>query len=370
MNKTGRPILIGTRSVEESEYLASNLSRLGVHCQVLNAKNDEQEAEIVEKAGSFGAITVSTNMAGRGTDIKLGGDDESDRDKIVELGGLYVIGTNKHESRRIDNQLRGRAGRQGDPGSSRFFISMEDELMKKYNLDELITRSFYPESQDQPIENRIVKREINRAQRIIEGQNFYIRKSLSKYSIIMNQQWQMIYKLRMDILTGRITPGLMKENLSDMYAEISKKVGEAAIVKAETQLILYFVYNCWSDYLDFLSYTKETIHLVNVAGKEPISEFNKIAIEAYENLLNDFKEQTLNALLKANIDENGINMKKEGLNAPSSTWTYIVDDNPEQLGMINLPIVFDPLTAILAGVSMAWIARKKFSPKKTKKRLL
>ena len=134
----GRPVLVGTGSVEESEHLATLFGEGGVPCRVLNAKNDEAEAAIIAEAGGIGAVTISTNMAGRGTDIRLGGAEEADRERVVALGGLYVIGTNRHESRRIDDQLRGRAGRQGDPGSSRFFISLGDPLMVRFGIDSLL----------------------------------------------------------------------------------------------------------------------------------------------------------------------------------------------------------------------------------------
>ena len=232
VHKTGRPILIGTRSVEESERLAERLGKLGISCSVLNAKNDAQEAGIVAKAGAFGAVTVSTNMAGRGTDIKLGGEREEDKEKVVELGGLYVIGTNRYESRRIDNQLRGRAGRQGDPGSSRFFISLEDDLMKQYKLKELIPAALYPGQQTEPLENPVIKKEIARAQRIIEGQNFDIRRSQSKYAILMERQRQMIHKWREEVLSGASEPTLMKERLKDRYNALMPVVGKKALAKA------------------------------------------------------------------------------------------------------------------------------------------
>src|SRR5215831_10392553 len=170
-NATGRPVLVGTSSVEESESLARKLSQAGVACRVLNAKNDEAEAEIIAEAGAVGAVTISTNMAGRGTDIRLGGAREEERERVVVLGGLYVIGTNRHESRRIDDQLRGRAGRQGDPGTSRFFISLEDDLIQRYGVVSLIPASHRPVRQPGPITDPVVSREIARAQRIVEGQN-------------------------------------------------------------------------------------------------------------------------------------------------------------------------------------------------------
>lgn len=147
VHSTGRPILVGTLSVEESEELAADLLAVGVGCNILNAKRDDQEARIIAEAGALGAITISTNMAGRGTDIRLGGSKGEGSDKVADLGGLYVIGTNRHESRRIDNQLRGRAGRQGDPGASRFFISLEDELLTRYRIDDLLPRRWRPATQ-------------------------------------------------------------------------------------------------------------------------------------------------------------------------------------------------------------------------------
>lgn len=365
VNATGRPVLIGTRSVEESELLAGRLRTLGINCNVLNAKNDEEEAHIVAGAGSYKAVTVSTNMAGRGTDIKLGGEHEDDRDRIVGLGGLYVIGTNKHESRRIDNQLRGRAGRQGDPGSTRFFISLEDDLMKQYRLKELIPGPLYPEDQSEPLENKVIRKEMERAQRIIEGQNFEIRRTLGKYSVIMERQRQMIYNLRRDVLCGMV-PGLMQSVLPERYSMLLPTAGEGGLAKAERQASLHHIWACWADYLDFMSYTRESIHLVNMAGKIPISEYNKIAIDSFNKLKESIRDEIIATLAHAEITADGINMEKEGLKAPSSTWTYLVDDSPEQLGMVSMNLAFDPVSALLMGFTMTWFATRKYVFKKTK----
>ena len=355
----GRPVLIGTRSVEESELLAGRLRTLGIQCSVLNAKNDEEEAHIVAGAGSYKAVTVSTNMAGRGTDIKLGGENEKDRDRVVKLGGLYVIGTNKHESRRIDNQLRGRAGRQGDPGSTRFYISLEDDLMKQYRLKELIPGPLYPGDQVEPLEHKVIRNEMARAQRIIEGQNFEIRRTLGKYSVIMERQRQMIYNFRRDILNGAV-PGLMQTALPERYALLLRSTaGEAGLAKAERQASLHHIWACWADYLDFLSYTRDSIHLVNMAGKIPISEFNKIAIDSFDKLKESIRDEIIATLARAEITSDGLNMEKEGLKAPSSTWTYLVDDSPEQLGMVSMGLAFDPFSALLMGISMTWFATRK-----------
>ncbi len=365
VHAAGRPVLIGTRSVEESELLAGRLRTLGIPCSVLNAKNDEEEARIIARAGSYGAVTVSTNMAGRGTDIKLGGEKEEDRERVVDLGGLYVIGTNKHESRRIDNQLRGRAGRQGDPGSTRFFVSLEDDLMKQYRLKELIPERLYPKEQAGPLENKAITNEMARAQRIIEGQNFEIRRTMSKYSVIMERQRQMIYDFRRDILFGAV-PGLMQSALPQRYAQLLPAAGEAGLAKAERQAALHHIWACWADYLDFMSYTRESIHLVNMAGKIPISEFNKIAIDSFDKLKANIRDEITATLARAEITADGINMEKAGLKAPSSTWTYLVDDGPEQLGIISGPLAIDPFSVMLWTVSMTWFAARKFIFKKSK----
>lgn len=361
---TGRPILIGTRSVEESERLAGRLKDIGIRCSVLNAKNDEEEARIIARAGAFGAVTVSTNMAGRGTDIKLGGENEEDRDRIVGLGGLYVIGTNRYESRRIDNQLRGRAGRQGDPGSTRFFISLEDDLMKQYKLKELIPEQLYPKEQEGPLENKFIRNEMARAQRIIEGQNFEIRRTLGKYNVVVERQRQMIYNLRRDILFGAV-PGLMKTTLPRRYAQLLPTVGAGGLAKAEGQASLHHIWACWADYLDFISYTRESIHLVNMAGKIPVSEFNKTAIDAFEKLKENIRDEITATLEKAEITADGINLEREGLKAPSSTWTYLIDDSPEQLGIISGPLAFDPFSVMLWTATMTWHAVRKFVLRKS-----
>lgn len=359
VHETGRPILIGTRSVSESELLAERLKAVEVACTILNAKNDEQEAGIIANAGRPWSVTVSTNMAGRGTDIKLGGEHEEEHDLVVSLGGLYVIGTNKHESRRIDNQLRGRAGRQGDPGSTRFYISLEDDLMKQYRLKELIPAQFYPQNSPEPLDSKIIHRETARAQRIIEGQNFEIRRTLQKYNVLMERQRQMIFKWRCEVLYGFL-PGIFKNRLPEKYEQLLPIVGERGLLKAEWQLMLYFISFCWTEYLDFLSYTRESIHLVNLAGKIPISEFNKTAIASYEKLIETIEQEVASVLLKAEISSDGIDMDKEGLKAPSSTWTYLIDDSAAQLGMVPMQMAFDPISVVATTVSLAFFGIRRF----------
>ena len=328
VHKTGRPILIGTASVEESEQLAEELKYADISCQVLNAKNDEMEASIIANAGALYSVTVSTNMAGRGTDIKLGGSHEEDKEKVMALGGLYVIGTNRHESRRIDNQLRGRAGRQGDSGTSQFFTSLEDDLMLRYNLKELIPKSLYPKRQEGPLDNPVIQREVSSAQRIIEGQNMDMRKDLNKYWAITEHQRQIIWHQRMDILLYRGKTNFMLKYSPQRYKGLLHAVGVQALEKAERQVVLYMINQCWMDYLDYLSYIRESIHLVNFAKEVPIFEYNKRVVAAFEQFNIDLQEEIIKALSVVEITKDGVNLDKEGMPSPGSTWTYLVDDKP------------------------------------------
>ena len=192
----GQPVLVGTIAVETSEYLSQLLTRKGIKHNVLNAKEHAREAEIIKDAGQTGAVTIATNMAGRGVDIKLG-------DGVLEAGGLYVLGTERHESRRIDNQLRGRSGRQGDPGETRFYLSGEDDLVRLFAGDRIkgiMERFKIPE--DQPMEAKILSRQIEGAQKKVEEQNFVIRKNTLKYDDVLNRHRQRIYEQRRQVLDG------------------------------------------------------------------------------------------------------------------------------------------------------------------------
>jgi len=209
LNKVKRPVLIGTISIEKSELLGNYLTRAGVKHHVLNAKNHEREAEIVAQAGQPGMVTISTNMAGRGTDIKLG-------EKVADLGGLHILGTERHESRRIDNQLRGRSGRQGDDGSSRFYLSLEDDLLRIFGAERISSiMDRIGIEEDQPIEHKYISRAIENAQKRVEGQNFDIRKHLLDYDDVMNKQRKVIYEQRKKVLRGE-----------DLWADIEEMVEE------------------------------------------------------------------------------------------------------------------------------------------------
>lgn len=328
VNTTGRPVLVGTSSVGESEELAATLQKAGIDCQVLNAKNDELEAKIIAKAGSLNAVTISTNMAGRGTDIRLGGDNECDHQKVSELGGLYVIGTNRYESRRIDNQLRGRAGRQGDPGASRFFISLEDDLIDRYGIQELIPPEHRLSKQDDPIDDPVIGREIARAQRIIEGQNLEIRQTIWKYSSVIEKQRKIIHQMREDVLLEKCPSRLLAAQTSKRYSDLHSVVGEDVLQRAERQITLYCIDHCWVEYLAHIAHIREGIHLFSVSGQNPLDEFHKIITDAFRNLLEDINDKIIKTFESVEITKDGIDMEKEGLMGPSSTWTYLINDNP------------------------------------------
>ena len=230
MNALGRPVLVGTTSIEASEALSERLKRRGVAHQVLNAKNHEHEATVVAQAGRPSGVTVSTNMAGRGTDIVLGGGDttdqnwQTDHDKVVQLGGLHVIGTDHHDARRIDNQLRGRSGRQGDPGSSQFYVALEDELLRRFGGDRIKTvMAWTGIDEDTPIENRLITKSISGAQEKVEGYHFDIRKHLLDFDDVLNKQREVIYGDRAQILAGDNLKSRILEMVRQEFLDLTRK---------------------------------------------------------------------------------------------------------------------------------------------------
>lgn len=330
VHSSGQPILVGTGSVDESERLSEQLKNSGIACNVLNAKNDEMEAVIIAKAGEFGAVTVSTNMAGRGIDIKLGGADEKDRERVVATGGLYVLGTTRNESRRIDNQLRGRSGRQGDPGESRFFVSLEDGLFIKYEIDKLIYARNYTANCEGLIENSDIQKDINNSQKLIEGYNEDIRRQLWRYSFIIEEQRRIIHKKRQAILKNEVVLKLLKQRSYDRYSMLIDEYGEKLLTDIEKQLTLFFINKHWAEHLDYVSYIRESIHLVVLGKKNPIDEFHRYAIQAFDNMLQAIENDIVNTFNTTEITKNGIDMAGAGLKGPSSTWTYLINDSEDQ----------------------------------------
>jgi len=330
VHSSGRPILVGTLSVRESEELASALKESGARCEVLNARNDELEAKIISEAGRFGAVTISTNMAGRGTDIRLGGGNEAERDEVAALGGLYVIGTNRHESLRIDHQLRGRSGRQGDPGSSRFFISLEDEIFERYGLRTRFFSRYRLDKQADDVDDPAIRRDIIHAQKVIEGQNLDVRKTLWSYSILIETQRKIVQQERENVLFARDLTGESERLPPTLQARGISRFGSEEWGKIMRQVRLFHLDRCWADHLAFLADVRESIHIVSLGGKEPLPEFHRAAADAFAKMEKRSRRavvKTLRALIKK---QGPIDLEAEGLKGPTSTWTYLV--NEEQFG--------------------------------------
>jgi preprotein translocase subunit SecA len=323
----GRPVLVGTVTVTESERLAARLRGYGISCEVLSAARDEREAAIVAEAGAPGAVTISTNMAGRGTDIRLGGADESGREAVLAGGGLYVIGTNRHESRRVDLQLRGRAGRQGDPGASRFFVSLEDPLLVRFGVDQLIPPAARPPRQEGPIESAVLRREIARAQRIVEGQNLEIRRTLWRYAAAIEEQRLRLHGRRQALLKGEQRPDLWSQE-GDRYSALVAAAGEDAVRAAETAVTLAHIDRAWSEYLSLVADLREGIHLLGLGGQDPLSRFKVQAAEAFHAMEDDVDAAVRAALPTAASGRGASLLSGLDLKGPSSTWTYLVNDDP------------------------------------------
>lgn len=392
LNKTGRPVLVGTISIQNSEHLSSLLRKKNIKHVVLNAKYHEMEAKFIAQAGRIGAVTIATNMAGRGVDILLGGNfefialealrkkgkdpdsfeqsewesaladakniTEVEKKKVLELGGLHILGTERHEARRIDNQLRGRAGRQGDPGSSRFYLSLGDDLMRIFGSEKLAGMMNRIGMQEGvPIEHRMVSKAIERAQKQVEGQNFSIRKHLLEYDDVMNKQRESIYEMRRKILQGdnkreyihdvattlvdwfmethtgkdqspedwdiegfRKSIGsqfgldikemgidwetinhpelreLILKTLQDSYAEKEKIIGENQMREFERIILLQIIDSQWKDHLLGMDYLKEGIGLRGYGQRDPLVEYKKESYAMFQDMMDRIEEETIRYL--------------------------------------------------------------------------
>lgn len=335
----GRPVLVGTASVAESEKLAGQLQQHDVRCRVLNAANDYEEAEIVAEAGALRAVTISTNMAGRGTDIRLGGSQETQRDVVVQLGGLYVIGTNRHESRRIDNQLRGRAARQGDPGETRFFVSLEDDLLMRFGVRDLADHN--DAGPDGQIENPEVADRVAHLQRVIEGQSFEIRRTLRKYAFLLERQRRRIAELRQELLSPDFQPPYLRDTEPEFCEQLVDRWGAEHIADIQRIVALRHMERCWSDHLEHAAQIRESIHLASLGGFNAFDEFNREMNREFRTLHEDLCGSVVQTMKTATITDAGIDLDQEGLKAPSTTWTYMISDNPRGgvLGQLTKGIV-------------------------------
>ncbi len=359
LHKKGQPVLVGTISIDVSESFSEKLKKRGIKHTVLNAKNHEKEAEIIAMAGQKSGVTISTNMAGRGTDIVLG-------EGVTELGGLHILGTERHESRRIDNQLRGRSGRQGDPGSSRFFLALEDDLLRIFGGERItgIMEKLGME-EGEPIENRLISRAIENAQGKVEGHNFDIRKQLLEYDDVMNQQREVIYRQRREALDGKNLKSVIEEMVGDKAEEIAETYSDERALPEEwdwkglnkavfkqfnlrlneidadtmdgltregvAQLItdaclreyeereaavgaedfrhlerivmLQTVDNLWKDHLLSMDHLKEGIGLRGYAQQDPLLIYKKEGFELFQDMISRIKEETVGILFRIQISE-------------------------------------------------------------------
>ncbi|NDI36508.1 preprotein translocase subunit SecA [Chengkuizengella sediminis] len=358
-HQTGQPVLVGTVSIENSELISKLLNKKGVPHQVLNAKHHEEEAEIVSRAGQDGAVTIATNMAGRGTDIVLGSG-------VADKGGLHIIGTERHESRRIDNQLRGRSGRQGDPGSTQFYLSLEDELMRRFgaeNIMSMMDRLGFEE--DQPLESKMISKAVESAQKRVEGNNFDVRKIVLQFDDVMNQQRLIIYKQRREVLESenirdvsiemiytvidRITDAhcpselvpeewdlkaiidyangtflhegqltekelkgkekeeiveLMKDLVKRLYDEREEQLSEKIMREFEKVVVLRAVDSKWMDHIDMMDHMRQGIHLRAYGGTDPLREYQFEGFEMFEKMIASVQEEVSTYIMKANVQAN------------------------------------------------------------------
>ena len=348
VHETGQPVLVGTRDVAESEELHEHLVRRGVPAVVLNAKNDAEEAQVIAEAGEYGTVTVSTQIAGRGTDIRLGGSDEADHDRVAELGGLHVVGTGRHHTERLDNQLRGRAGRQGDPGSSVFFSSWEDDVVAA-NLD----GNKLPMQTDE--DGRIVSPKttalLDHAQRVAEGRLLDVHANTWRYNQLIAQQRAIIVDRRNTLLRTATAREELAGLAPDRYKELSELgtsptrggLSEERLEKICRLIMLYHLDRGWADHLAYLADIRESIHLRALGRQNPLDEFHRMAVDAFASLAADAIEAAQQTFETANVleEEPGLDLSK--LARPTSTWTYMVNDNPlsdDTLSTLSLPGVF------------------------------
>ncbi len=349
----GQPVLVGTASIEESEKIAEMLHGSIGSVSVLNAKNDAEEAKIIAQAGRLNAVTISTNMAGRGVDIRLGGDSAEEYGKVCALGGLYVIGTNRHESVRIDNQLRGRAGRQGDPGESRFFISLEDDLIVKFRVDEQLPEQFRELGHKGPIGIPTVNKAVVRTQRMVEGRTLDAKITLAKYAALPEDQRKIVHEKRRKILSGEDELSVLEQKNPERYRSILSQVSAEEFLRAQREIELYAINRCWADHLLYMECAQDEVQMVSSAGKDPLSNYNRKLIGAFGELEDNIANIILDIWDTAVIRDGRIDLDAMGVRGPSSTRTYMVHDGTEQIklhemaaSMINLPLYLLYLLAV------------------------
>ncbi len=341
----GQPVLIGTVSIERNELLAAYLMQEGIPHTILNAKNHEREGEIIAQAGKKGSVVVATNMAGRGIDIILGGApyEKDAHEEIKALGGLFVLGTERHEARRIDNQLRGRAGRQGDPGETQFFVSLDDDLMRVFggsNIKGMMEKLGFPE--DQPIENKIINRSLENAQKKIEGFNFDARKHTLEYDNVLNIQRTSIYSRRRKMLEADMNEvkGYVAELIegnNEMKSTIENKIAEIGndnFYEIVRRIILYVTDILWTEHLETMEYTRSSVNLRAYGQREPLVEYKKEGLRLFKEMEINFKEQVFSLIKTINADAN--KSVKEPESAPKYIEIHESDTQAEQEQVKNI----------------------------------
>ncbi len=306
LNDKGQPVLIGTVSIEKNELLSAYLNRQGIPHQMLNAKNHEKEGEIIAQSGTKGSVVIATNMAGRGVDIILGGNPSTpeQQEEVKTLGGLFVIGTERHEARRIDNQLRGRSGRQGDPGETQFYVSLEDDLMRVFGSDRIkgmMGRLGLPE--DQPIANGFVSRALESAQKKIEGFHFDARKYTLEYDTVLSYQRGIVYGRRRAMVEGDLGHIISTfyslgspEELEPVVTTKIAEVGEEAFWETVRRLILYVTDTLWVEHIDTMEHMRQSVGLRAYGQREPLVEYKKEATRLFREMEQRLKEQVIQSV--------------------------------------------------------------------------
>jgi preprotein translocase subunit SecA len=345
LHKKGQPVLIGTVSIEKNEQLSAYLHRFGVPHNVLNAKNHDREAEIIAQAGKKSAVTIATNMAGRGVDIKLGGlpFNKEKWEDVRNLGGLYVIGTERHEARRIDNQLRGRSGRQGDPGETQFYVSLEDPLMRVFASEMvkgIMGKLGLPENV--PIESKMVSRSIETAQTRIEGFHFDSRKHLLEFDSVLNTQRQSIYERRRKVLTGDhdfllseyerllqlATPGTR-----EIIQEKRNKIGDSEFYNVFRRALLQSTDMYWIDHLEIMDHMRSSVSLRAYGQRDPLVEYKKEGLKLFKSMLESVDMQVVNILPQ--ITMNALQAEEQKMKEVIKNATLITDsENTEESNII------------------------------------
>lgn len=324
-HRSGQPVLVGTQSVAESETLADRLRAAGIPAQVLNAKNDAEEAAIIARAGEYAAVTISTQMSGRGTDIRLGGPGEEDRDRTVGVGGLAVIATGRYPSRRLDAQLRGRAGRQGDPGVSRTFLSLDDDLVQMHATAEMLARIDRQQNALPDVERRRIA---DQSQSIAESMRTDRHRATWVYNRAISAQRDAVLRHRSDVVDGDASDARIRELMPEQWRRLVGARGADAVSETARAVAVHFLGEQWVAHLAALQELRDGIHLRALGGEKPADEFHRLALREFQGFFDVAYGSTADFLRELTPEDVGRDLVDLGLRRPSATWTYMVTDDP------------------------------------------